>query len=417
MGYLADIRMALHGDDLNTDVSLQPEDPQAKLRLSDLHLDTRFRTVQDKPHMDFRLASGQIMLEDTTFLYDDIVLSYTAAHPSIQIDQLHLYTSSGAQELTVNGVASHSMSDALNLRLHGINAGYLMPLVVAEKSFKMGGTVDGWATLYAALDKPMIDAEVRIKDYAMGDEVIGDADGAVHFNPARKLLEFEAHVADSIRERADVHGAVELSSGHWEVNIAPTHIPLAFIGYWTRGFMPEIGGYGSGRVKVFGWPGATYVLTRVKAEDGTIRVPFTGCRYHLNDSVFMDSTSIRFPNMTLTDDNGNPIEFDGRITHNQFRNFKFHLVAKPHKAIPGWSKWLIGAVAAGGLAAGGHSALSDSQEPEGEGVYVVSSTTSKSYHKTKDCTSLRNARHPIIKVEKEEAIKQGKTPCKKCYEE
>jgi len=333
MGYLADIRMALHGDDLSTDVSLLPEDPQAKLRLSDLHLDTRFRTVQDKPHMDFRLAAGEIMMEDTTFLYDDIVLSYTAAHPSIQIDQLHLYTSSGTQELTVNGVASHSMSDALNLRLHGINAGYLMPLVVEEKSFKMGGTVDGWATLYAALDKPMIDAEVRIKDYAMGDEVIGDADGAVHFNPARKLLEFEAHVADSIRERADVHGAVELSSGHWEVNIAPTHIPLAFIGYWTRGFMPEIGGYGSGRVKVFGWPGATYVLTRVKAEDGTIRVPFTGCRYHLNDSVFMDSSSIRFPNMTLTDDNGNPIEFDGLITHNQFRNFKFHLVAKPHKAM------------------------------------------------------------------------------------
>lgn len=92
-------------------------------------------------------------------------------------------------------------------------------------------------------------------------------------------------------------------------------------------------------------------------------------------------------------------------------------LAKPHRAIPGWSKWLIGAVAAGGLAAGGYSALSDSQEPEGEGVYVVSSTTSKSYHKSKDCTSLRNARHPIIKVEKEEAIKQGKTPCKKCYGE
>lgn len=62
-------------------------------------------------------------------------------------------------------------------------------------------------------------------------------------------------------------------------------------------------------------------------------MPFTGCRYHLNDSVFMDSSSIRFPNMTLTDDNGNPIEFDGLITHNQFRNFKFHLVAKPHKAM------------------------------------------------------------------------------------
>lgn len=333
MDYLADLSMVLRGDELSTDLSMQPEDPQAAFRISDLHLDTRFRTLYDRPHIDLHLAPGQLVLEDTTFLFDDILMSYTAAHPSVQIDQLHFYTSTGSQELTVQGVASHSMSDALNVRLQRINAGYLMPLVVDEKSFKMGGTVDGWATLYAALDKPMVDAEVKIWNYAMGDEVIGDADGAIHFNPARKLLEFEAHVADSIRPRADVHGAVDLAGGRWEVNIAPTHIPLDFIGYWTRGFMPEIGGHGSGTVKVFGWPGATYVLTRVKAEDGTIRVPFTGCRYHLNDSVFMDSTSIRFPHMTLQDDNGNPIEFDGTITHDQFRNFKFHLVAQPHKAM------------------------------------------------------------------------------------
>ncbi len=333
MGYLTEIDMALHGDELKTNAEIYSVNPLAKVQVGDLSLDTRFRTTRNKPQIDLHMAPTQITFQDTTFVFDDILLSYIAADRAVRIDQLHAFTASGAQSLNVQGIASHSLSDALNIRLKGINAGYLMPLVVDEKSFKMGGIVDGWATLYAVMDRPMIEAEVKIKDYAMGDEVIGDADGSVSFDPARRLLQFQAVVADSIRQRADVHGAVNLASGHWEVNIAPTHIPLAFIGYWTRGFMPEIGGYGTGYVKVFGWPGATYVLTRAKAEDGTIRVPFTGCRYHINDTIYMDSTAIRFPHMILQDDNGNPIEFEGKINHNEFRDFNFHLVAKPHKAM------------------------------------------------------------------------------------
>ena len=66
---------------------------------------------------------------------------------------------------------------------------------------------------------------------------------------------------------------------------------------------------------------------------------------------------------------------------------------------------------------GGYSAVenaNDSLQP-GE-VYVVASSSAKSYHSTKKCTTLKNARHKIKKMTEEEAVQQGKKPCKRCWE-
>ena len=90
---------------------------------------------------------------------------------------------------------------------------------------------------------------------------------------------------------------------------------------------------------------------------------------------------------------------------------------KESVAMPKWSKWLIGAVAAGGLAVGGYEAADNATDLKPGEVYVVNSETAKSYHNSKDCVSLKNARHRIKKVSEEDAVKQGKKPCKRCWKE
>lgn len=90
-------------------------------------------------------------------------------------------------------------------------------------------------------------------------------------------------------------------------------------------------------------------------------------------------------------------------------------LSKEPLTVPKWSKWVLGAVAAGGVAYGGYTAVENSS-PAGDGeVYIVDSTTSKSYHKTKKCISLKNAKHKLKKITEEEAIRQGRKPCKKCF--
>ena len=104
-----------------------------------------------------------------------------------------------------------------------------------------------------------------------------------------------------------------------------------------------------------------------------------------------------------------------RVLHSKMLSSIFRL-AKDPVTLPKWSKWLIGAVAAGGLAAGGYTAIDSFTDLNPGEVYVIDSGTSKSYHNSKDCPTLKNIdRHRIKKISEEEAIHEGRKPCKRCY--
>ncbi len=92
-------------------------------------------------------------------------------------------------------------------------------------------------------------------------------------------------------------------------------------------------------------------------------------------------------------------------------------LSKETVALPKWGKWLIGAVAAGGLAAGGYTAINNAADLKPGEVYVVNSETAKSYHIDRNCATLKNAKHRIKKVSEEEAVREGRKPCQRCYKD
>lgn len=92
-------------------------------------------------------------------------------------------------------------------------------------------------------------------------------------------------------------------------------------------------------------------------------------------------------------------------------------LSKEPTTMPKWSKWVLGAVAAGGLAVGGYEAVDNATDLKPGEVYVVNSSSSKSYHNSKSCATLKNAKHRVKKISEEEAIQEGRKPCKRCYKD
>lgn len=114
------------------------------------------------------------------------------------------------------------------------------------------------------------------------------------------------------------------------------------------------------------------------------------------------------------------LSFENAVMYvHQYADASFDRLAsrltKESVSMPKWSRWVIGAIAAGGLATGGYAVADHFSELKPGEVYVVDSSTSKSYHSSRDCATLKNAHHRIIKMDEQEAIQQGKNPCKRCY--
>ena len=112
----------------------------------------------------------------------------------------------------------------------------------------------------------------------------------------------------------------------------------------------------------------------------------------------------------------NAVQYVHQYADASFDRLASRLSKEPIK-LPKWSKWLIGAVAAGGLAVGGYTAIDNAADLQPGEVYVVNSNSSKSYHNNRNCATLKNAKHRIKKITKDDATQQGKKPCKKCYKD
>ena len=307
---------------VNIDVGLHQLDSMEHVYAGDLHLHTHFSQYAGKPLIDLHLLPSMVVLKDSTYTINESHINYCVADTTLSIENFQVEASH--QYIRANGVASKRSDDSLRVELGNIDAGFILPFVLPEKEFKLGGYATGWATLYNLFNQPVFEADVRLDSTRMNDMPLGTTYAQVALDKETKNILINGDVyTPTKRLVAHVDGEVITASGHWGITVYPDSIPLSFINHWTEGIIADISGYGSGVVDVFGENHKVWVTAKVKAEDGALTIPFTGCRYYLNDSVTMDSTSIQFRNIMLHDEEQHTLLLDGALYHDCFKNFRY----------------------------------------------------------------------------------------------
>ena len=307
---------------VNVDVSLQQLDSMEHVYAGDVHLHTHFSQYAGMPLIDLHLLPSTVVLKDSLYTINESHINYCVADTMLSIENFQVEASH--QYIRANGVASKRADDSLRVELGHIDAGFILPFVLPEKEFKLGGYVTGWATLYNLFNQPVFEADVRLDSAQINDVYLGTALATLELDKETKNILIDGDVyTPTERLLAHVDGEVVTATKHWGITIYPDSIPLGFINHWTDGIISDISGYGSGMVDIFGENHKVWVTAKVKAEGGALTIPFTGCRYYLSDSVTMDSTSIQFRDITLRDDEGHLLHLDGALYHECFKNFRY----------------------------------------------------------------------------------------------
>ena len=307
---------------VNVDVSLQQLDSMEHVYAGDVHLHTHFSQYAGMPLIDLHLLPSTMVLKDSLYTINESHINYCVADTMLSIENFQVEASH--QYIRANGVASKRADDSLRVELGHIDAGFILPFVLPEKEFKLGGYVTGWATLYNLFNQPVFEADVRLDSAQINDVYLGTALATLELDKETKNILIDGDVyTPTERFLAHVDGEVITATKHWGITIYPDSVPLGFINHWTDGIISDISGYGSGVVDIFGENHKVWVTAKVKAEGGALTIPFTGCRYYLSDSVTMDSTSIQFRDITLRDDEGHLLHLDGALYHECFKNFRY----------------------------------------------------------------------------------------------
>ena len=297
-------------------------------RTSFLALDATIGQKKQKPIFDLHLQPSELQFADSTYRLADSHIRYTIADTLLEVEHFRIGTDHMFVE--ADGRGSTAMTDSLKLQLGHLRLGYILPFVLAEESFYADGDLTGTATVYGMFSQPMFDAVVRLDSAYLNEMPVGDVDARVELDREKMEIIIGADVINGPRRVAHLDGLVQPKENKWGLDIYPDSIPIAFINHWTEGILSDINGTASGRVQVLGDGPITYVLARVKTHDAHLTIPFTGCTYYVNDSVFMDSTAIRFPNMDIRDEEGNLLRLDGVLNHFNFKNFNFRIDGELH---------------------------------------------------------------------------------------
>lgn len=323
------------GDSLLTHLSLHQTDSAEHVYGGDIRFNTHFAQYAGKPLIDVHILPSEFQLRDSTYTLQDSRIAYSVADTTLGVQAFSIQAAH--QYIRANGLASPRTEDSLRVELGNVDAGFILPFFIPEKTLTIGGDLTGWATLYGLFSHPFFEADLRLDSALLNDAYMGQAVASLTLDRETKQILIDGDVVMDKTHLAHVDGNVEIGTNKWGIMIYADTVPLTFINHWTQGIIEDISGYATGAVHVFGERDGddkrTWVETRAKAVDGALTIPFTGCRYYLSDSVFMDSTSIQFDHIDLHDAEGNRLHLNGAIHHELFQDFRFGFNVRVYDAL------------------------------------------------------------------------------------
>ena len=296
----------------------------------DIKFITHFSRYNRKPLVDMHFMPGTLLLRDSVYTLGESRITYCAADTSLQVERFAF--EGGGQHIRANGLASRRQTDTLEIDLLKLNAAYIVPFVLPVQTIIFNGLLTRRANITGMFSRPTVDTQIHVDSMGLNNCWFGDADVDLHI---KDTLGFHADVYRPDRKVVDLNGKALFDANKtWELDMYADSVPLDFVNHWTAPVLHQLQGNGTGRVVVGGKQGLTYVLLRCAAQKASFTLPWTGARYIIpSDTIVMDTTAILFPNVHLTDMDGNAVEVNGGVYHEQFRHFGLDIHVDAHDAL------------------------------------------------------------------------------------
>ena len=320
------MRLNLNAWQDSVDMKIHLDNTDSVRNEGTIHVSSQIKQYANSPLLDIHLHPTNIILNDSAWTINEADITYTAAERTLDIQ--HFALSTDYQAIAAHGTASPHAEDSITVELQNIDLQYLLGYTLASEAISVQGPLTGWATLYGLFTQPMVEAELAITDAGLNGTYLGNLTAQAYLNREEKTIIINGEAIDSTQHKVvEVQGKVIPATKWWGLDIHCDSVDISLIDFWTHDFFSNPQGRGYGDLQVFGQDRQTWVTAAIYGKDAQLTVPQIGSTFYFSDSIFMDSTAIRIPHVTLYDKDGHQGSFSGMITHTNFLNFHYDLTA------------------------------------------------------------------------------------------
>jgi len=283
---------------------------------------------------DSLMLSANILPTQIVFKNNILDLKNSNISTNFKWIDIDNFTVSGKEEnIFINGRASKSENDKIFITLDRFNLDFVNNFLSAQSPLAFGGLVSGDVVISRAFQKPILNANIQVPDFTFNNTLMGFADVTSEFDHERNCLVFNGIVTNAADTNAIVNGGFFFKNDSVDLKGEAKRLNLGFINRFTRNFLDEVGGYGTGKVHVTNLKKHTTVETAAKVDDGHIKIGFLNADFYFSDSIILKKDSILFKKINIFDSEKNKGLLDGYVAHKYMKDFNYKINLQSNKML------------------------------------------------------------------------------------
>lgn len=256
------------------------------------------------------------------------------------------------QYVKIDGMASKSMSDSIDVDLSGVRLAYIMDLVGVH-AVDLDAMINGKACVYGLLGPMVLNIDATADDFTFNNSVWGDVDLKSEWDSQTRRLHAKGHVFKSKQQTdGDNDG---LLAGLWDNGRRDTSIllegeyfpkndslefladvsslKLDFIQKYLDGVMSDVTGDASGKLRIFGSLKKILMEGDIMVNNGKLKVDFLNTAYHFSDTVKIREDKFAFEDIDVRDAENHSALLNGEIHHDYYKNIVYNISIMPRNVL------------------------------------------------------------------------------------
>ena len=319
--------IAIHNQ-LSTQLSFNNN--QDKRLKGEINADTRFlKNSNGVSTAAINIKPSTIMIGDSTWTVEPSTVNYSKDLLAIN----NFKISHKEQYLNINGNATKSLNESLQVDFNDIDVDYILNFVNFT-AVSFGGQATGHAFISGVLSsKPEAFATCDVKQFTFENGPMGTLAANVLWNSKEEQIEIDAIANEADDKNTLIEGYVSPKRNYIDLDINAQNSNLAFVESFTKSFMKNVNATGKGSVKLSGPLNMLNLTGKIEA-NGSLDITSLNTTYYLkNDIVTFIPNEIRFENDSIYDRNGNIGIVNGTLHHKNLTNLTYDIGIKAKKLL------------------------------------------------------------------------------------
>ena len=277
-------------------------------------------TLEDRAITNVDIASSKMTIDGATW---DVEPCHIAYYDN-RLDIFNFAVRHDQQHLMVDGTASESNLDSLQVSMQDIDISYVLNLINFH-AVSFDGLATGSGTISGVLGDLHANGDLKVSDFKFEDGRMGTLDAHVHWNADEKQIDIHAVADDGPEAQTLIDGYVSPDRNYIDLGIRAEGTYLDFARSFTSSFCSDVSGHADGAVRIIG-PLDAINLTGQLVLNGYAHVTALGCTYELrNDTIRMVPNEIEFLDCPVYDIYGNQGILTGGIHHKELTQLTFDI--------------------------------------------------------------------------------------------